>query len=92
MTQSITPEELILAKDLIFFIYGITFLMLVIAFTMLGVGDVISNAYNAFYKRFIENPRCQTCDEVCTKHPIGSGNEFLFVCPDSNCQKPSERL
>lgn len=90
MTQSITSEELILAKDLIFFIYGFTFIMLVIAFTMLGVGDVLSSAYNNFYKRFIENPRCHICDEVCTKHPIGLGNEFLFVCPDENCQEPSE--
>jgi hypothetical protein len=88
MTTSMTSEELILAKELIYFIYGFTFIMLLIAFTILGVGDLVVDS--KIYKRFIENPRCHRCDKECAKHPIGLGNEFLFVCPDANCQEPSE--
>ena len=66
MTQSITSEELVLAKDLIFFIYGFTFIMLVISITMFSIGDLIveSNAY----KKYLKQPRCHR-DEVCeTNH------------------------
>jgi hypothetical protein len=89
MTQSITSEELVLAKDLIFFIYGFTFIMLVISITMFSIGDLIaeSNVYKKYLKQ--QQPRCHRCDKVCTKRQIGSHSEFFF-CSDKNCQEPSE--
>lgn len=87
MTQSITSEELVLAKDLIFFIYGFTFIMLVIAFTILAVGDLLVESNT--YKKFLNQPRCHRCDKECTQRQIGAHSEFFF-CPDENCQEPSE--
>jgi hypothetical protein len=87
MTELIKEEELVLAKELIYFIYGFTFIMLVIAFTFLFVGDLIVESNT--YKKFLKQPRCHRCDKVCTQRQIGAHSEFFF-CPDENCQEPSE--
>lgn len=62
MTELIKEEELVLLKELIYFIYGFTFIMLVISITMFIIGDLIveSNAY----KKYLKQPRCYRCDEV----------------------------
>jgi len=86
MTQSITLEELDLLKDLIFFIYGFTFIMLVISFTMYLIGDSV---FKKFTISSIKRPRCHRCDKVCDEQQVGKNNIF-FVCTDVDCQEPSE--
>ena len=61
MTELIKTEELELLKELIFFIYGFTFIMLIISITMYLAGDLI---VSEIYEKFSKGPRCNTYEKV----------------------------